>query len=91
MLSWFKNCEVGARDGVMTRAVRLPLATPLLADERRGRAWWASAFAAVMGSAGLTLLLDPQTLWRPVTSLSLALMAAGYAIFIGERKQFFLI
>ena len=87
MLSWFKNCEAKSRDGAMTRAVKLPLATPLLADERRGRAWWSSAFAAVMASAGLTLLLDPQTLWRPVMSLSLALVAAGYAIFIGERKR----
>lgn len=87
MLSWFKNYEAGSRDGVMTRAVKLPLATVMLADERRGQAWWLSAFAAVMSSAGLTLLLDPQTLWRPVMSLSLALMAAGYAIFIGERKR----
>ncbi len=87
MLIWFKNYEAKSRDGAMTRVVKLPLATLSLADERRGRAWWSSAFAAVMGSAGLTLLLDPQTLWRPVMSLSLALLAAGYAIFIGERKQ----
>lgn len=87
MLSWFKNYEAGMEADVMTRAVKLPLATPALADERRGRAWWLSGFAAVMGSAGLTLLLDPETLWRPVVALALALIAAGYAIYIGERKR----
>lgn len=87
---------------LQTEKIQQSLVAIAIADEGRALAWWSAAFAAVMTSAGFVMVMASQTAsqlppemplglhemqWRALFALSLALVAAGYAIFLSEQRQ----